>query len=289
MTDSEFRALKSQIEGEPFRKGKLRVIGIANDQNWFTTDQVSELVALLHHGSARVEVATTLDGRTVDQGDFDEVLSVFDMDVHSEEVRREARPLTLANGPATHCSRVSAVYRFHRSAPLPARATVDAFLDISWKVVGYHLFTLTLAFVLALPIGWHRKRSTHAPGLRTFPLVSLASAGYVLLGRSVLEGQAPAEARILQGLITGIGFVGGGVIVHQGIEVEGTTTAVSVWNTAAIGAAVAYGRIEIALVLSLANFGILLVLTPATRSMRHDDNEPPLVGESRQKEDELDG
>lgn len=89
MTDSEFRDLKSQIEGEPFRKGKLRVIGIATDQNWFTTDQVSELVALLHHGSARVEVATTLYGRTVDQEDFDEVLSVFDMDVHSEEVREK--------------------------------------------------------------------------------------------------------------------------------------------------------------------------------------------------------
>jgi putative Mg2+ transporter-C (MgtC) family protein len=166
---------------------------------------------------------------------------------------------------------------------------VETFLDISWELVGYHLITLALAFVLALPIGWHRKRSTHAPGLLTFRLVSIASAGYILLGRSILQGQAPAEARIIQGLITGIGFVGGGVIVHQGIEVEGTATAVSVWNTAAIGAAVGYGRLEIAIVLSLANFGVLLALTPATRSMRHEDNEPPLIDNSQaEEEDELD-
>ncbi len=89
MTDSEFRDLKSQVEDESFRKGKLRVIEIAADKNWFTTDQVGELVALLHHGSARVEVATTLYDRTVDQENFYEVLSVFDMDVHKKEVREK--------------------------------------------------------------------------------------------------------------------------------------------------------------------------------------------------------
>lgn len=89
MTDSESRDLKSQIEEESFRKGKLRVLGSAADKNWCTTDQVSELVALLHHGSARVEVATTLCDRTVDQENFHGVLSVFDMDVHREEAREK--------------------------------------------------------------------------------------------------------------------------------------------------------------------------------------------------------
>lgn len=89
MTESQFRDLKSQVENESFRKGKLRIIEMTADKNWFTTDQVSELVALLHHGSARVEVATTLYDRTVDQENFYEVLSVFDMDVHKEQVREK--------------------------------------------------------------------------------------------------------------------------------------------------------------------------------------------------------
>jgi hypothetical protein len=89
MTDSDFRDLKSQVEDESFRKGKLRVIEIAADKNWFTTEQVSELVSMLRHGSARVQVATTLYERTVDQENFYEVLSVFDMDVHKEEVREK--------------------------------------------------------------------------------------------------------------------------------------------------------------------------------------------------------
>ncbi len=162
---------------------------------------------------------------------------------------------------------------------------MEQLFDIDWSLALYHLLLLAIAFLLALPIGWHRKRSTHAPGLRTFPLVSLAAAGYALLGQSVLGGDVQAEARIFQGLITGIGFVGGGVIIHQGIEVEGTATAVSVWNTAAIGAAVAYGRFEIGIVLAGANFLVLLVLTPATRSMKDDDAQPPLVPDDEDGEE----
>ena len=149
-------------------------------------------------------------------------------------------------------------------------------LDISGWEVLYHLTYLTIAFLLALPIGWHRERSSQPVGLRTFPLVALAAAGYILVGRSVLAGNVQAEARLLQGLITGIGFLGGGVIIYQEGDLEGTATAASVWNMAALGAAVAYGRLEIAIVLSGVNFVLLILLTPAVRQME-DAQEPPLV------------
>ncbi|MGM0558673.1 MAG: MgtC/SapB family protein [Myxococcota bacterium] len=134
--------------------------------------------------------------------------------------------------------------------------------DIDGSQILYNLLTMVAAFVLAMPLGWHRKRSSHSVGFRTFPLVALASAGYILIGRTVLGPNSPEFARLIQGLITGIGFLGGGAIVKHESTVAGTATAASIWNTAAIGAAVAFDRYEIAVTLSLANFLVLWVLTP---------------------------
>lgn len=113
---------------------------------------------------------------------------------------------------------------------------------------------LGLAFLFALPIAWDREQEERTLGLRTFPLVAMASAGYILIAQTVLGWEDPEHARIVQGLMTGIGFLGGGAIVKQGMNVRGTATAASIWSTAAVGAAVAYGRFEIALALTVANF-----------------------------------
>jgi len=74
-----------------------------------------------------------------------------------------------------------------------------------------------------------------------------------LLGISVLDSTG-AEARVLQGIITGIGFIGGGAILKNKNSVTGTASAASIWNTGLIGMAVAFQRFEIALLLSLFNF-----------------------------------
>lgn len=63
-----------------------------------------------------------------------------------------------------------------------------------------------------------------------------------------------AEARVLQGIITGIGFIGGGAILKNKGSVMGTATAASIWNTGLIGIAVAFSRYEIAVVMALLNF-----------------------------------
>ena len=135
-------------------------------------------------------------------------------------------------------------------------------LSIDWFQVLSHLVRLGLACLLALPIAWDREKQARSLGLRTFPLVAMASTGYLLISQTVLGWESEAQARILQGLITGIGFLGGGAIVKQGVTVHGTATAASIWNTAAIGAAVAYGRFEIALALSAVNFLTLRWLRP---------------------------
>lgn len=133
------------------------------------------------------------------------------------------------------------------------RVMLEQITSIDWAVISSHLAKLILAYVLALPIAWDQERSARGAGLRTFPLVALGSCGYVLVGLYVLSG-SESHARILYGLMTGIGFIGGGAILKQHAQVTGTATAASIWITGAVGAAVAWDRYEIAILLSLINF-----------------------------------
>lgn len=149
---------------------------------------------------------------------------------------------------------------------------------IDWEQVGELLLKIIVAFILTLPIAWERERSTRIMGLRTFPLVAIASCAYVLVAISVVGDSADAQARIIQGLMGGIGFIGGGAVLKEGANVRGTATAASVWSTGAISAAVGYERYEIALILSVVNFLTLIVLTPLedairSRYIEHDDEE----------------
>lgn len=127
---------------------------------------------------------------------------------------------------------------------------------VDWHRVAFHLSHLAAAYVLALPIAWDRERNVRSAGLRTFPLVAVAACGFMLQGMAVLE-TTDAEARVMYGIITGIGFIGGGAILKDRGSVSGTATAASIWNTGAIGTAVAWDRFEIALLLSALNFATL--------------------------------
>lgn len=133
--------------------------------------------------------------------------------------------------------------------------------EFDWSLALRHLRDLVLAYLLAIPSAWDREVRSRAVGLRTFPLVAVAACGYALIGFAMLDS-GDAQARIMQGLITGIGFIGGGAILKHGGSVEGTATAASLWATGAIGLAVASHRFEIALLLSIATFLTLRYLKP---------------------------
>ncbi len=130
----------------------------------------------------------------------------------------------------------------------------EALLGLDWYQIWRHLYHLIIAFVLAFPLGWDREKGSESgAGLRTFPLVALGSCAFMLTAIAVLDS-TDAESRVLAGILTGIGFIGGGAILKGGASVAGTATAASIWNTGAIGMAVAWDRFEIALVLSVLNF-----------------------------------
>ncbi|WP_166424821.1 MgtC/SapB family protein [Paraglaciecola sp. 20A4] len=129
--------------------------------------------------------------------------------------------------------------------------------EIDIQMVVYHLFQLGLAFLFALPIGLNRESRSNGAGLRTFPLVAMASCAFMLIAMNAYsQGDGEAEARVMYGIITGIGFIGGGAIFKQSDGASGTATAAGIWNTGAIGIAVAYQNYEIALILSILNFCI---------------------------------
>ena len=144
-------------------------------------------------------------------------------------------------------------------------------LDVDWPVISYNLILMGLAYALALPAGWNRERSARSAGLRTYPLVAIASCGFMLVGMSVLS-TTDAEARVLQGIITGIGFIGGGAILKGSKVVSGTATAASLWTTGAIGVAVAFRRLEVAMLLSIITFATLQLI-PAVKPLVDSDQE----------------
>jgi putative Mg2+ transporter-C (MgtC) family protein len=128
--------------------------------------------------------------------------------------------------------------------------------------IAPHLAALVIAYALALPIGWNREREERSAGLRTFPLVAVATCGLIQAAESTVGTSPEAMARIIEGLITGMGFIGGGAILRREDSVKGTATAASLWVTGAIGIAVGLGSYDVAVMLALATIITLWLLRP---------------------------
>ena len=132
-----------------------------------------------------------------------------------------------------------------------------------------HLAALLAAYGLAIPIGWDREKAARSAGLRTFPLVALAACGFVQTAQSSLGHEPEALARVMEGIITGIGFIGGGAILKHGASVKGTATAASIWATGAIGTAVGLDSYDVAVAIALITF-LTLKLLPVFKPERRE-------------------
>jgi putative Mg2+ transporter-C (MgtC) family protein len=149
-------------------------------------------------------------------------------------------------------------------------------LAIDWNDQTLHdAMKLVIAYALALPVGWHREKEQHSIGVRTFPLVALASCAYILMANPIGHFSIDAQSRVMQGLLTGIGFIGGGAILKAEGNVHGTATAASIFNTGVVGAAVATDRYWIAVLLALLNFMTLRVLLPVKQKLDTHQSDSP--------------
>ena len=142
----------------------------------------------------------------------------------------------------------------------------------SWQEVWHNFAHIGIAYLLTASVGWESEREAQTAGVRTFPIVGMASCGYLLiLGQ---HPDAAAQSRLLQGLITGIGFVGGGAILKEGASVRGTAIAASVWNAGVIGAAVAMDHYGTAITLAVLNLLTLRLLLPLKKRLSGNESEP---------------
>ena len=116
-------------------------------------------------------------------------------------------------------------------------------------ITGIYL-QLLYAALLGLTIGFEREHYRKAAGMRTYALVCFGSALFTIIsvdGFSQLAGSGNIDpTRIASQIVTGIGFIGGGLIFFHGDKVQGLTTAAAIWVTAAIGVAVGIGMYEVA-------------------------------------------
>jgi putative Mg2+ transporter-C (MgtC) family protein len=137
-----------------------------------------------------------------------------------------------------------------------------------------HLIALSVSYGLALPIGWNREQEERSAGLRTFPLVAVASCGFVQAVETLMAHEPSAIARVLEGVIAGIGFLGGGAILQQKNSVKGTATAAALWSTGAIGVAAGLGSYDVAVVLTAFVLFTLWVLAPFKPRANERDDGP---------------
>jgi putative Mg2+ transporter-C (MgtC) family protein len=131
------------------------------------------------------------------------------------------------------------------------------------------LFLRLLASVLlGGAIGYERERRQQPAGLRTHVLVSLASATFMVVSTQFVffqhyvdNGVIRADmGRIASNVVVGIGFLGGGAILHSGLRIKGLTTAASLWLVAAVGLAAGSGMFSLAGVATAMSLFVLVVL-----------------------------
>jgi putative Mg2+ transporter-C (MgtC) family protein len=122
---------------------------------------------------------------------------------------------------------------------------------------------ITVAFVIGAIIGIEREFRSKPAGFRTMILISVGSCLYTILSKEM--GSPGSTDRIASNIVTGIGFIGAGVIFKEGISVNGLTTAALIWVTAALGMAIGYNDYPVVIAVSIIVVITLFVLEPVQR------------------------
>ena len=121
---------------------------------------------------------------------------------------------------------------------------------------------VTFAFIIGAVIGIEREFRSKPAGFRTMIIICVGSCVYTILSH---EASPNSPDRIASNIVTGIGFIGAGVIFKEGISVNGLTTAALIWITAALGMAIGYHNYPLAIVVSIIVVIVLFVLEPVQR------------------------
>jgi putative Mg2+ transporter-C (MgtC) family protein len=139
-------------------------------------------------------------------------------------------------------------------------------MEVNWPDV----VSLLVATVLGGAIGLERELRGKPAGLRTNILICLGSCIFTIISTSLSAGSDPG--RIAAQIVTGIGFLGAGAIIHSGIGIHGLTTAAGIWVVASIGMACGAGMYFLAVSAALLTLIVLLLLPPFEKKFRKDQS-----------------
>ena len=128
------------------------------------------------------------------------------------------------------------------------------------------IIKVAISIFLGYLIGYERERQGKVVGTRTVSLIALGSALFVIMSPSIFNGD---NSRIVAQVVSGIGFLGAGIIFKDGNTVRGLTTAATIWCSAAIGCLCGLGMYKEA---AIGTAGVLFVNT-VFRYIKHKDNE----------------
>jgi putative Mg2+ transporter-C (MgtC) family protein len=144
-----------------------------------------------------------------------------------------------------------------------------------------HIFVVRLLIAVALGamIGAERQLRQRLAGLRTNALVAAGSALFVLV--AALSNDREATARIAAQVVSGIGFLGAGVIMREGLNVRGLNTAATLWCSAAVGVLSAFGEVIEATVGAIVVLGANVVLRGLTQQINRQDVKSAIELEHR--------
>lgn len=133
---------------------------------------------------------------------------------------------------------------------------------------------LIIAFILGALVGAERQWRQRTAGLRTNCLVALGSAMFVMMGGLVGDGDG-SQGRVAAYVVSGIGFIGGGVILKEGFTIRGLNTAATLWCTAAIGTLAGLGRTSLSFLGTLAVLAANLLLRPLAQRINRASAQSP--------------
>lgn len=138
---------------------------------------------------------------------------------------------------------------------------------------------LIVALLLGAVIGWERELQRMPAGFRTHALVSLGSAIFTIVSAHAFTGPLSDPTRIAAQVVSGVGFLGGGAILHYGGTVRGLTTAASLWAVAAVGMAAGAGLFVVATVSAVLVIVALEVFQRLERAAKRRFNVPSRLDE----------
>ena len=142
--------------------------------------------------------------------------------------------------------------------------------NIDWWAFVPMLVAVILGGVIGLERELHRK----AAGLRTNILICMGAALFVLVARGFQDENA--ATRIIQGVITGVGFIGAGALIHSQLNVHGLTTAATIWLVTGIGVACGMRLYEIAVGATVLALIILVALNPLDKKINRPQSDDDL-------------